>query len=185
MNTNDAVEAFKQLGWMPKRNIDLYAEKEIGDRVVQILFKIKNLGTYQQFEASHALKSNDFSAAVKEVEGGRDDCNDMLKVDFKSKTCFREPEITRMHVEAVCRKAVEWAMSVDIQERYEELCELDPSIPGAAGVWHLAALALKRRTDKLASYQERFEAGDNCGFVDFITRDYIDCAVAMVKPGRV
>jgi hypothetical protein len=181
MNTNEVVETFRQLGWTPKLNVDRYAEKDIGDRVVHVLFKLKNLGEYQKFDASHSVKSASFSAAVKEVEGGRSDYNDLLKVNFKDKVRFQEPKITPKHIEIACDAAFEWAKSVDINKRYEELCDIDPSTPGAAGVWHLAALGLMRRIDKLTSYQVRFEAGDNCGFVPFITKDYIDRAVALAE----
>ena len=56
------------------------------------MFKLKSLGEYQKFDASHSLKSASFSAAVKEVEGGRSDYNDLLKVNFRDKVQFQEPK---------------------------------------------------------------------------------------------
>lgn len=184
MNTKEVVETFLQLGWIPKLNVDRYAEKDIGDRIVHVVFKLKSLGEYQKFEASYSLKNANFSAAVKEVEGGRNEYNDLLKVNFNGKVRFQELKITPKHIAIACDTAIKWAMSVNINERYEELCNIDPSTPGAAGVWHLAALGLMERVDKLTSYQARFDAGDNCGFVPFITKDYIDRAVALAE-GRI
>ena len=54
-------------------------------------------------------------------------------------------------------------------------------MPGAAGVWQLAALALLGRTAKLKSYQASFAAGNRIGFVNYITKDYIDRAVALAE----
>jgi hypothetical protein len=181
MNTKEVVETFMQLGWITKLNVDRYAEKHIGDRVVHILFKFKDLGEYQKFDASYSLKTASFSAAVKEIEGGRGDYNDLLKVNFRDKVKFQEPKITSKQIEVTCDAAMEWARSIDVEKRYEELCDLDPSTPGAAGVWHLATLVLKLRIAKLITYQKRFEIGDNCGFVPFITKDYIDRAVALAE----
>ncbi|TRD14767.1 DUF6990 domain-containing protein [Palleronia caenipelagi] len=181
MNAKEVAGVFTQLGWTPKRDIDRYAEKETGDRVVRILFTIKDLDDFQKFEGSHSIRTETFTAAVKEIEGGRGEYNDLLKVNFKNKVRFQEPEITRKHIEIACDKAIEWAMSVDIDQRYEELCSLDPATPGAAGVWHLAALALNQHTNKLLTYQKHFETGDRCGFVNFITKDYIDRAVILAE----
>ena len=46
---------------------------------------------------------------------------------------------------------------------------------------HLAALALAGDVAKLKSYQASFEAGDRLGFVPYITKDYIDRAVALAE----
>lgn len=183
MNARQVAEVFTQLDWTPKRDIDRYAEKEADDRVVRMLFKVKDLGDFQKFEGSHSIRTDKFTAAVKEIEGGRGEYNDLLKVDFMNRVRFQEPEITRKHIEIACDKAIEWAMSVDLDQRYEELCNLDPSTPGAAGVWHLAALALEQHTDKLLTYQKHFETGERCGFVNFITKDYIDRAVILAERG--
>lgn len=180
MNIDEVVEIFKQAGWTPKLRVDHYAEKEVDDRIVRILFKFKDLGVCQKFEASYSIKNAEFSSAVKEVEGGRSEYNDLLKV-CKNKARFQGPKITREHIEMTCTSAIAWAMSVDISQRYEALCDLDPSTPGAAGVWHLAALALKKCTGKLTSYQVRFEAGDDCGFIPFITKTYIDRALELAQ----
>lgn len=181
MNTKEVVETFRELGWIPKLNVDRYAEREFGDRVAEVLFKFKSLGEYQKFEASYAIRCAEFTAAVKEVEGRRSEFNDMLKDNLKDTLSVMEPEITREHIETACANAIDWAMSVDIEERYNELCDLDPATPGAAGIWHLAALALKRHSDRLIHYQSRFEIGDNCGFVNFIGKDHIDRAVALAN----
>lgn len=181
MTTNEIIETFSHLGWTPKKNIDRYADKDIGDRIVQILFKVKDLGVCQKFEASFSIKSPDFTSAVKEVEGGRSEYNDLLKANFKNKVRIQEPEITRSHIEGTCAVAIEWAQSVDINLRYKELSEMDPSTPGAAGVWHLAALALLGNAAKLRTYQASFEGGDRRGFVNFVTKDYIDRAVTIAE----
>lgn len=181
MNANDIAWVFKQLGWTPRQDVDRYAEMNLSDRIVHVGFKVKDFTVYQKFESTHSLMTNDFTNAVKWIEGGRKEFNDRLKVGSKDKVRFQEPEITRKHVEIACNRAIEWAMSVDIDQRYEELCNLDPSTPGAAGVWHLAGLALLGHVAKLKSYQASFEAGDRLGFVNYVTKDYIDRAVAVAQ----
>lgn len=183
MRVEDAVEIFHQLGWNPSKHVDYFAEKTFGNRVVHIGFKLKDFGVYERFEATNSLKVSEFTEAVFLIHGKKKNANTHFKVDLRHKVRFQDPEITRKHIEAACDKAIEWAMSVDIDQRYEELCNLDPSTPGAAGVWHLAALALKHHTDKLLTYQKKFETGDRCGFVNFITKDYIDRAVALAERG--
>lgn len=181
MIADEAAKVFKQLGWKVQRDVDRYAEKNLSDRTVHIGFKVKDFTIYQKFESTHSVMTKDFTNAIKKLEGGRKEFNDRLKVGSKDKVRFQKPKITPKHIEIACDAAIEWAMSVDISERYEELCNIDPSTPGAAGVWHLAALGLMGRIDKLISYQAGFEAGDNCGFVPFITKDYIDRAVALAE----
>jgi len=181
MNTSEVVKNFQIQGWIVKLDVDRYAEKNLGDRIVQVLFKLKSLGEYQKFEASYSVKSTDFSVAVKEIEGDRSDYNDTLKVNFRDDVRLQVPKVAPEYIEIVCVSAIEWAKTVDITKRYEELCNIDSSTPGAAGVWHLAALCLMGSIDKLTSYQVRFEEGDNCGFVPFITKDYIDRAVVFAK----
>ena len=51
---------------------------------------------------------------------------------------------------------------------------------GARPVWHLAALVVLGDLEKLKFYQASFEAGDRLGFVKYITKNYIDSAVASV-----
>lgn len=178
MKIKDVVKTLKELGWLPKLNLSRYAEKALSDRTANFSFRLNDLTVYQTFRANFSIKSKEFTRAVKTIEG-RAEFNDLLKIDFHESLYFEEVEITKKHIEIACERAIAWATCIDIDERYTELCEIDPSTPGAAGVWHLAALALKGRVDRLAAYQSRFETGDNCGFVNFITKDYIDRAVKL------
>ncbi len=181
MKTKDVADTFKQLGWKAKLNVDRYAEKDIGDRIARVSYRLKTFSDYCLFEGNNSLRTAEFTAMVKAVEGGRKMFNDMLKPDFDNRVWLEEPIITRAHIEWVSHRAVEWAMSVDIDARYRELARLDPSAPGAAGVWHLAALALLGGEAQLTAYQARFAAGDRCGFALFITDDYIDRAVTLAQ----
>ena len=181
MNTNEAVAIFKALGWVAKINVDRYAEKKIGDRIVVLGFRFKDLSIYQTFESTPSIKSTHFTNAVKKIEGGRREFNDILKAEFKGRTRLKKDEISEQDIELVCRKAIEWAKSFNIDLRYKELCQLDPSTPGAAGVWHLASLAILGEVERLKFYQASFETGDRLGFVNYITKDYIDRAVALAE----
>jgi uncharacterized protein DUF6990 len=183
MNTNEVAKNFKALGWKAKINIDRYAQMELEDRIVEIVFKVKNLVTYQTFETCHSISTYAFTEAVKKIDGG--ESNSILKVDFKNELRFKENKITGEHVKIACETALNWAKSVDIEQRYQELRELDPSTPGAAGSWHLAALALAGDAEKIKMYQTRFENGDRCGFVIYITKDYIDRALVLAQYGVV
>ncbi|WP_123876591.1 DUF6990 domain-containing protein [Fuscovulum blasticum] len=181
MNASDVAGVFKQLGWTPGQDVDRYAEIELSDRIVHVGFKVKDFTVYQKFESTHSLMTIGFTNAVKWIEGGRREINDRLKVGSNEKVRFQEPAITRKHIEIACNRAIEWAMSFDINQRYEELCNLDPSTPGAAGVWHLASLVLLGNVIKLKSYQASFESGDRLGFVNYVTKDYIDRAVVLAE----
>ncbi|MDN3719635.1 hypothetical protein QW131_11790 [Roseibium salinum] len=58
---------------------------------------------------------------------------------------------------------------------------LPTNAPGARPIWHLAALALLGDVAKLKFYQASFEAGDRLGFVNYVTKDYIDRTVSFAE----
>ena len=53
--------------------------------------------------------------------------------------------------------------------------------PGAQPLWHLGALAVLGDVKTLKAYQASFAADDRLGFVNYITKDYINRALALAE----
>lgn len=74
-----------------------------------------------------------------------------------------------------------WAEAQDLDKALWDHAALPTNAPGARPIWHLAALALLGDVMKLKSYQASCAAGDRLRFVNYITKDYIDRAVALAE----
>ncbi len=94
---------------------------------------------------------------------------------------IRAPEILEEHVRHASDEAIAWAEAQDLDKALRDYAALPTNVPGARPIWHLGALAVLGDVAKLKSYQASFEAGDRLGFVNYVTKDYIDRAVVLAE----
>lgn len=182
MNIREVSQAFVSLGWTSHRDDvgDKYVLYELSDRIVQIIYRLRKYGDDRQLEIHRSISTRDFSRAVVAISCDKREYNTPLAVE-RCPISVIVPEVTEKEVRQVSAEALEWAKSINVEEALAEKTRLPTDAPGARPLWHLAALSLAGDVEKLKSYQASFEEGDRLGFVPYITKDYIDRAVAFAE----
>lgn len=177
MKTKDVTPILKSLGWKAFTDEvgDKYALFELSDRIVSIIYGLSRLRDEQQLLVMRSTSTDAFSNACAKI-CPRDGTYTPLVIPWKNPHS-RAPEISEEHVRQASDEAIAWAQEQDLDEALRDHAALPTNAPGARPVWHLAALALLGDVAKLKSYQASFEAGDRLGFVNYVTKDYIDRAV--------
>jgi len=180
MKIKEATDILKSIGW--KTYMDegsRRASLKLLDRTVEIGYIIRRFPHDEKFSASPALYTDEFSAACSRIENVPDD--DMPFIVPWNWPGVRVPEIKEEHVHQASQMAIDWAKEQDLHQGLLAHAALPTTAFGLKPVWHLAALALLGDIEKLKFYQASFEAGDRLGFLPYITKDYIDRAVAIAK----
>lgn len=181
MKMKDVTHALQTIGW--RAHTDEVGEKYthfyLPDRTVQIIYGIRKYGKGQQFEATLSASTNIFSHACKVVDSGYGSYAPLVR--SRKGLCYQAPEILEEHVRQVSDVAIAWAKEQDLDKALRDHAALPTDAPGALPIWHLAALALLGDVAKLKSYRASFAVGDRLGFVNYVTKDYIDRAVALAE----
>lgn len=181
MNMKQATQILKTLGWLTYTDEvgDKFAHYILDDRIVRIIYGLDRIRDQQKFGAMLSLATDDFSAACLAIDPGYG--NDAPFVRAWNGLDLRGPEILEEHIRKASEEAIAWAQGQDLDKALRDHAALPTNAPGARPIWHLAALALLGDVAKLKSYQASFEAGDRLGFVNYVTKDYIDRAVALAE----
>lgn len=181
MKTGEVTKVLKRLGWSAFTDDvgDKYTQFRLSDRAVQINYRVRKHGQEQQLDATLSTSTDAFSNSCKDVDPGYGAYAPLIR--SPKGLCYQFPLITEDHVRQASDDAIEWARAQDLKSTLQEYAELPTSAPGARPVWHLAALAVLGDIERLRFYQKCFEVGDNCGFVPFITKDYIDRALSLAQ----
>lgn len=181
MKTKDVAPILKALGWKAFTDEvgDKYTHYDLPDRVVQIIYGVRKAPDHQEFESTLSLSAWPFSKACSTIRGRGGSYSPLVRA--WTGIHIRAPEILEEHVRQVSEEAITWAEAQDIDKALRDHAALPANAPGARPIWHLAALALLGDVARLKSYQARFEAGDRLGFVNYVTKDYIDRAVAFAE----
>lgn len=180
MTNDELTKLLQSLGWKTARaGKDRYAIYDLEDRYVEIWYTFRDRADHQRVSFNRYMGINEFAEAIEIIESMPEGNYTFERDRDRMSYLFKEPQIQTKTVVAFCEDCIVWAKTVDIDARYEELCNLDPSTPGAAGSWHLAALAVQKKKEKLTGYLERFENGDRCGFVNYIKQDFIERALEL------
>lgn len=181
MKTKDVTKLLKSLGWSAHTDEvgDRYTIWQLADRRVQIIYGVRNFSDGQQLDGTLSTSSEAFSEAYKII----DDCgsNYASLIVKRNGWKVRAPEITETHVRQSSADAISWAKEQNLDAALKEKAALPTTAPGTGPVLHLAALAVLGDIDRLEYYQSRFVAGDRLGFVPYITKEYVDRAVALAK----
>lgn len=181
MKNADVTRVLKLLGWLCYTDEvgDKYTHFRLPDRVVQIVYGVRKYGGEQQFEATLSLTTESFSSACFEIRdrGGKS----TPLVRSRSGLVTQVPVVLEEHVRQASGEAIAWAKDQDLDKALREYEALPTTAPGARPVWHLGALAVLGDVHRLQSYQASFESGDRLGFVNYVTKDYIDRAVILAE----
>jgi hypothetical protein len=182
MKTKDLTKILKTLGWTTgSADGDRFAHFQLSDRLIQLLYGIETYNKKQRQElfAMASVSTNQFSEICKKI------CEKLYNYTHIARAnpdlVIQAPEIFEEHVRQMSDNAIAWAQDQDLERALAEYAALPTSAPGSGPVKHLAALVLRGDIAKLKSYQASFEAGDRLGFVPYITKDYIDRAVAAAE----
>ncbi len=184
MNTKDVSPILTALGWSIQTDEvgDKVAYYKLPDRKIQIIYGIKTLSDSQWMYTMESLSTDAFSKACYLI------CENMgdfapLVIPWNSRK-VRAPRISETHVRQASAEVISWAKEQNLNAALQEKAALPTTAPGTGPVLHLAALAVLSDVDRLEYYQSRFVAGDRLGFVPYITKEYIDRAVAQAKRMR-
>lgn len=181
MNMKGAKLALESLGWAIRTDEvgDKSALYSLSDRVAWIVYGLDRIRDQQKFGAMLSVSTDEFSKACSEIRGERRSGYPLVRA-WKGPD-IRAPEILEEHVRQASEEAIAWAAAQDLDKALRDHAALPTNAPGARPIWHLAALALLGDVAKLKSYQTSFAAGDRLGFVNYVTKDYIDRAVALAE----
>jgi hypothetical protein len=181
MNRAGVVTSLRSLGWRIQTDEvgDKVAFFDLPDRIVDIIPNVRRYGGDQQFSTMKSLSTQKFSAACQHIRYRGEGYTPMIRAMKGFRLIV--PEISDEHVRQASDNAISWAEEQDLDAGLQALAALPTSAPGARPVWHLGALAVLGDVARLKSYQASFEAGDRLGFVNYVTKDYIDRAVALAE----
>lgn len=184
MKTKEATQILTALGW--SIHIDEVGDKvahfALSDRIVGIIYGIRKFSQDEQFEATLSASTSTFSVACMGIRGGGGGYTPLARAQKGLR--IRASEILEEHVHQASEEAIAWAEAQDLDKALRDHAALPTNAPGARPIWHLAALALFGDEAKLKSYQTSFAAGDRLGFVNYVTKDYIDRAVTLAEQNK-
>jgi|GEM_PF-735599 len=180
MKIKEAASILKSIGWrIYMRDGDRYAQFKLFDKTVQLFYGVHRATKYQKFGADFSISTDEFSAVCSQIRSNG--YNYWPLVVSWSGIDIRVPEIKEEHIHQASQMALDWAKEQDLHQALLNYAALPTTSPGTEPVLHLSALALLGDIEKIKSYQKSFEAGDRLGFVPYITKDYIDRAVAIAE----
>ncbi|MFC6656755.1 DUF6990 domain-containing protein [Roseibium salinum] len=180
MKTKEVTQLLKTLGWHTYTDEvgDKFSLFHLPDRVVDLGYGIRKYGREQQLEAD-VTASTEASCGCKAIDPGHRRYAPLVR--RRRGLCYQVPAITEEHVRRASDESIAWAQAQDLDKALRDHAALPTNAPGARPIWHLAALALLGDVAKLKFYQASFEAGDRLGFVNYVTKDYIDRTVSFAE----
>ncbi|KRA84490.1 DUF6990 domain-containing protein [Altererythrobacter sp. Root672] len=181
MTNKDVTKILKELGWLALTDEvgDRYATIKLIDRNINFIYGIKNTSNYQKIESSLSVYTDIFSYTCVYIHGDSNGACPLVVA--RSGIDIRAPEILEEHVRQASNEAIAWASAQDLDKALQEHAELPTNAPGNRPIRHLAALAILGNVPRLKYYQASFAAGNRLGFVPYITKDYVDRAVALAE----
>ena len=182
MKTREVTKILKNLGWQAFTDEvgDKYTHYHLPDRIVEIIYGVSGYEDEQWLESTLSLTTAVFSSVCSVVDEGGGDYDPLIRA-CEGINIHAAPEILEEHVRQASEHAIRWAKAQDLEKALYEHAAMPTDAPGVQPVWHLGALAVLGDVKTLKAYQASFAAGDRLGFVNYITRDYIDRAVALAE----
>ena len=181
MKIIQAKKSLEMLGWKTfKYEVgDQCAHFQLPYRIVQIIFGIDKIRSKQKFGSTLSLTTAIFSNACSNIDPDYGDYSPYIRA-WNGINIYAS-EILEEHVRQASEHAIQWAKAQDLEKALYKHAALPTDAPGVQPVWHLGALAVLGDVKTLKAYQASFAAGDRLGFVNYITRDYIDRALALAE----
>ena len=181
MNTHEVTHILQNIGWIVFIDEvgDEYTHFQLSDLKIQIIYSVKQYSSQQEFRANLSLTTDTFSTACLKIRRRGGQYSPLIRA-FKGLS-IEAPYILEGHVRQMSDEAINWAQEQDLNNAMQDHAALPTDAPGARPVWHLASLAILGEVERLKSYQTSFESGDRLGFVNYVTKEYIDRAVALAE----
>jgi hypothetical protein len=181
MKLKEATEHLKFIGWSTGKDEvgDRFARFGLPDRKVEIIYGLDRIRDQQKFGSMLSVSTDEFSYACGNIREGASGYSSLITA--WSGLDIRAPEILVEHIQQASDEAITWAQRQDLDKALRDHAALPTDAPGTGPILHLASLAILGEVEKLKSYQASFEAGDRLGFVPYVTKDYIDRAVAVAE----
>lgn len=181
MKMKEVTQLLKAMGWSIYTDEvgDKVAHFILHDRIVDIIYGLDRIRDQQKLGAMLSLSTDAFSEICSQIKGEQRHFYPLARA--WSGPDIRAPEILEEHVRQASDEAIAWAQGQDLDMALQDYAALPTDAPGARPIWHLGALAVLGDAARLQSYQASFEAGDHLGFVNYVTKDYIDRAVTLAE----
>lgn len=181
MKIAEVTKTLKLCDWSTSKDEagDRIARYELSDRTVNIIYGLRKLPNEQLLWMMRSTATEAFVCACSTIDPDHSGSYPLVRP--WNDPDVRAPEILEEHVRQASDDAIAWARDQDLDKALHEYAALPTDAPGARPIWHLAALALLGDVAKLKSYQASFAEGDRLGFVNYVTKDYIDRAVSLAK----
>lgn len=181
MKIAEVTKTLKLSDWSTSKDEvgDRIARYELSDRTVNIIYGLRKLPNEQLLWMMRSTATEAFVCACSAIDPDHSGFYPLVRP--WNDPDVRAPEILEEHVRQASDDAIEWAKDQDLDKALQEYAALPTDAPGARPIWHLGALAVLGDVERLKSYQASFEAGDRLGFVPYVTKDYIDRAVAFTE----
>ncbi|WP_345117499.1 DUF6990 domain-containing protein, partial [Bartonella jaculi] len=149
MQTKDATEILKSLGWEPYRDEvgDTFAYYYLPDRVVDLSYGVKHEKGSERFWLSASLTTVPYCLAREYARGKKSRYGYIL---FPERGGFgiTVPELLESHVEAALNNVIIWAQTLDIKKKLLEEAT-DHSLVAKALLGDMKALKSYKLTPKL------------------------------------
>lgn len=181
MNQREVVEHFKHLGWETKRaDGGVSCRIELSDRIVQMSPRLKMLPDRQKLDLSPSVSTEQFSSHVSVISNEKSRIVPLV-VNFTADPVVCSKGFSPKEIADVSQSVIDWATAQDLESGLQKYARLPSGSVGDLPLRHLAALAILGRRDALHAYKRSFAAGERAGFVPYITEDFIDRAIGLLR----
>jgi len=181
VNKNAVIAAFKSYGWSIETDEvgDKIGLLNLPDRIVDVIPHLQRVKGKQQLSILPTLSTRIFSDYCKAVDGRGENYTPLIRA--RKRILITSYELQYEDISHISDSAIDWAQEQDLNNAIQDHAALPTDAPGARPVWHLASLAILGEVERLKFYQASFETGDRLGFVNYVTKEYIDRAVALAE----
>ncbi|WP_404978453.1 DUF6990 domain-containing protein, partial [Bartonella sp. ML71XJBT] len=122
MQTKDATEILKRLGWEPHRDEmgDMFAYYHLSDRIIRILYDVVDYGEDGgRLRLSVALTTAPYCLGWEYDNGEKSQYKDIL-ISAKENFDIIAADLSENHIEEALDKVIAWAQAQDIEQKLRE-----------------------------------------------------------------
>lgn len=185
MDEDQLLTAIGSEGWFVSSDEvgDKYCLNEVDGVIIQLLPHIGKRTDHYRLGLSPSVSTKEFSEAVPYIAAAHSEFSPIISSNLPPTKLIN---VTPGDVRDLLVQAVSWAKSQDIDSGLKKYRDLPTDSKGAFPLRHLAALAIAGDASRLNDYVNSFLQGDRLGFVNYITKEFIDraCEIAKSKSQR-
>lgn len=172
MKKTELLQILNAKGWSLAKDDagDIFATQTLIDRVISVIPNVKNLKTGLAVHMRESVSTKSFSRAVSNISG-QDETYWPLKTRFGPP--FRSENFSATDISIMLENINVWANEINLEAELALKRNLPTDSAGSLPLHHLAALALNKEKNTLASYRDAFEKDDRLGFVPYVKQEHI------------